>query len=1602
MSALSVLVATPFGLFCQQCQKPVSKEYIRRHLLQNHGVTARAVELEQMEQWVTRQAMVNPDPFLSGQPYKQLQCDVCETTFSLRTNAVRHVKRSKCVCTLDNIKTTIVQNTCCGRVVSLSAIRKLNQGKTAVIPLSMKQASSILAPYVSEDEAPTSYTVMFLPMMVRGVDFECKIKELLHWSEDPFEDPRHEVLVGVAKLWLEDYVRIHVAMVPGNIRHDVLTYEATAHGGVEQRATFNMRMNNGPLFVELKGLLNFLCRHPSSHARMNEFLNELVNYNEVDVSPYIQSSLIPRIIMEYTFEEPNTLGEHPLIYLCAVTRCFRLLRDNKAVLNKAQGNGSRLSTVLHMTRAAVISYIALLQTDNYAEVAKNIARRSQSSRVSNLLGPAIRKMRELHDAKPTISNNTITSTFDIKVDSFSFGYGIWTSLIPRLTSIAYDLFNQIFVGVDWKNILENEIIMVQATGGVTITTAENIQSDAILLADCDLLILDRLTALVELSLHGLGCGAMRKEELSRVLNHQVDFRHGSFYYYSQNCKAPHVYSKVSELIEHKLPKVLGRVALLYRTVIQRKLPDCDLSFVRYRPDRQYWMVDLVRELFGLYSTPTALQVRHMWTGITNVIFPSVQNNVIVATNDVAEMSGHSAETHRAFYGSAIEGGTREGTYEKYHRALGELQSSSTGKNMGLHRLSIENISNALQLLFGNRACFRSDEQKQLILLSANTTLRHTVVSLGCGSGKSCAWIVPTYCRLLHGLPTGLSFVVLPYKFLVETLYNSACKMFGSQSNRIAKLENGVDEEVPPAVLCSDATSLPSLIFISIDAMNSLVLNHFGILERLSERKVLARLYLDEVHSMISENGYRQAYDCLPRLVGLGVPIMTLSGSLPMALSGNLHRYLGLTRDCQMSDVDRIWGGDPIGDGFTLTCQKTVFPPVAAVNAVMKHFNSSSAAVHVICATKDWASKVHGAMINKQIDSREVTSDVLSDNQDEIAREWGASKFSVLVSTTAALVGNENIACRLIVIVGLLYDVSQIVQAIGRLRKEQRDESAAVRLFYKVPGDSELDKWKDEHSRCFQSLRCKGMVSIECAKEFAMAFSRQAVFDWAKQTDICYIVKLRELLGAQGGEICKRCGNCRVATVISQQSCIAVAIKTISTSKKETATKLLLVLEEKCGVCSSRSCDGESCMQSNGLICFKCGGKHYTSVCVFSIASILQNKACYYCYDLHSRSNNHDKKSCRLKRRLKIAMMKHHWSLRSTDTYESFLRTVYASDEAWYNAIAGFKIYVVNQHNVKGLPKIGDIVPLELKAIQVSDDNVKSPLLPPSFCHQSRDLGQDPEYAITAQPSQVDSVSYVNSSEARSMYQFLQNESKSRLTRRRYVFGFVYKLLFPGFFLIDPMKQKVILDVSLEGTSATTKVVTDHIDNIEVLDAVLELGKRLPKKGNGRVDKGDVGDMFGLGIRDSKTKIVYKPTHDLVEEMNNVSQLVGPWLAMTHPNLAQDIENAERKKGLCKKYPMGGGPGSSIMISRNLGNASHLDVTDASTSVSIWAEEVRDRAKNWYFVLPNASYKGSRGVVVRLSHGTVIAWDGRVIRHCTSVTDVGQNNNVYGCMFGSCR
>ena len=268
---------------------------------------------------------------------------------------------------------------------------------------------------------------------------------------------------------------------------------------------------------------------------------------------------------------------------------------------------------------------------------------------------------------------------------------------------------------------------------------------------------------------------------------------------------------------------------------------------------------------------------------------------------------------------------------------------------------------------------------------------------------------------------------------------------------------------------------------------------------------------------------------------------------------------------------------------------------------------------------------------------------------------------------------------------------------------------------------------------------------------------------------------------------------------------------------------------------------------------------------------------------------------------------------------------------------------------------------------------------------------------------------VDETQARELYRFLSGQRLSRRRHRGFVFGALYLKMLGNYHTIDASGSSGIsIDISLACGNRSTIRLLDASSNTKLVSSVIGLGASLDGvSGNCRRELGDVGDMIGLGYRSRKEGKVYKGTEipGVAKAMEEASVSAQEYMEVFAPNALKSIRDGEAKGTAAKPLlAMGGetGPGNCIMISRNLGNSSHFDYKDQSLSFGVWGEEVKGSATNWYFICPNVSVNGKPGLAIRLFHGAVIVWDGKQIKHCTSVTTLGEGNNVYGCMFGSCR
>jgi CRISPR/Cas system-associated endonuclease/helicase Cas3 len=166
---------------------------------------------------------------------------------------------------------------------------------------------------------------------------------------------------------------------------------------------------------------------------------------------------------------------------------------------------------------------------------------------------------------------------------------------------------------------------------------------------------------------------------------------------------------------------------------------------------------------------------------------------------------------------------------------------------------------------------------------ANSSHKNLFVPIGCGGGKSLAWLLRTICLLQKGYDPGLTIIILPYKFLTSHHFQSALVLASKFKRLHLRIEMltlvSINADFLPTCLC-DQKNLPHLLFVSIDAMARLLEHHISNLKDFAMKKLLVRIIIDEVHTFITEIGYRRCIEVHRQLPRLGVMLIMMSATVP--------------------------------------------------------------------------------------------------------------------------------------------------------------------------------------------------------------------------------------------------------------------------------------------------------------------------------------------------------------------------------------------------------------------------------------------------------------------------------------------------------------------------------------------------------------------------------------------------------------------------------------------------------------------------------------------------------------------------------------------------
>jgi superfamily II DNA helicase RecQ len=856
----------------------------------------------------------------------------------------------------------------------------------------------------------------------------------------------------------------------------------------------------------------------------------------------------------------------------------------------------------------------------------------------------------------------------------------WSKIVPTVLAVCRQLLGSLFEGGDWLLFLDanTPLAVSRKEGGgflfsLSISGKEVKSNQLVLEQPLDYaLIVDRLRAYVEICFHGFGGGSMRYEELVRLTLQNIVWHFGSLYFSAESIKTYNSNSQARKITERKLPAEVARIYLLYDLVARSGVSDVGLLPVC--ANRKHSMQDAIAEIFNFSERPDATQIRQLWASVSNVTFPKGETVIVSATADAAEMSGHTEGTHEVRYGSELIGGA-ELNYRKYHNAIG----AAYGTSISNEQIQAENLFQALKQIYGPDAEYTSELQRQMVIASATKNGNHSHVGLPCGSGKSLAWLLPLVAAAMTSKKIGMQIVVLPYNFLVGHLVNSAEEILQDRFDvsvvSLTTIECSMSSI--PAALVNDE-NLPNLAFFGLDAFASLHMYHQASLSRWAKSGKIHRIFLDEVHTVFAE-WFRPKYDLLPQIAKYGVPVMTMSGTVPSTLVGPLSRYLNMSDIVDGTDLDIIVSDDLVGTfptGFKISCGEFSNIEKEATKRAIDVMSSCTpqGGLHLICASKVCAEKIFRALslVKQKYKIELVTADIPKVDQAKIARKWSCGEFNILVSTSSALVGNESSCCQAVFIVGYIFNLMSVVQAMGRLRPKQRKSSGCIEIFLNKMTTDLRKTYFERDKVAFNLLVAKGILAEEHLAAFRKVGSLCAFYRWAMNDPGCRVVALSNRFGLPGASNCDVCDRCLGTSVAKMAAKAKTKVDAVVTCENK-ALFVLKRLETMCLVCRKESCNGEACLGKGA--CYRCGEKHYSAGCSVpnGLKPVLKSRACYACLDLHTRRDyrTHDMRSCPLEKRLLRIIIEAWRSDLKKKSFETFVTEIMCDNEHFYGFVASY-------------------------------------------------------------------------------------------------------------------------------------------------------------------------------------------------------------------------------------------------------------------------------------------------------------------------------------------
>ena len=211
----------------------------------------------------------------------------------------------------------------------------------------------------------------------------------------------------------------------------------------------------------------------------------------------------------------------------------------------------------------------------------------------------------------------------------------------------------------------------------------------------------------------------------------------------------------------------------------------------------------------------------------------------------------------------------------------------------------------------------------------------------------------------------------------------------------------------------------------------------------------------------------------------------------------------MTPEQSTSSVDIVQSPDLVGTGIEFNVTMVESGIVSAtLQMVQSYIAQYNCAVHILCASRK-DCEAFGEKLQGRSDVRIIHSGTPKVEQAEAAKAWYDGEVTQLYTTSLGTVGNENDKLGAVFVVGLLFNLSTLLQCYGRLRPRYRGEHSMVHQLIS-PQDFQYNNARASTDQNTQNdLINSNLVSESDITVYKKAFSVKGYIEFIN-SDGCYL------------------------------------------------------------------------------------------------------------------------------------------------------------------------------------------------------------------------------------------------------------------------------------------------------------------------------------------------------------------------------------------------------------------------------------------------------------------------------------------------------------------